>query len=82
MLSRISYNAFRQDSEGIDRITLSGWPDVRLLGRLIGNIDGQRKQIFDGVNDAHILKDVHGKIGRDFNQDIDIAIRTIVASGP
>jgi len=78
----MSCNAFRNDSEGIDRIALGGWPDMGLLSGEIGNIDRQRKQIFDGANDANILKNVHGKIRRDFNHYIDVAVGAIIAPCP
>ena len=53
-----------------------------LLGDQIRNIDRQRKQLFDGVNDANKLENVHGKIWRDFNHNIDVAIGAIVAPRP
>ena len=78
----MSYNAFRKDSEGIDRFALGGWPDMGLLSAEIGNINGQRKQIFDGVNDANKLENVHGKIRRNFNHYINVAVGAIVATRP
>jgi len=78
-LSRMSYKALWKGSEGINRIALSERPNIGLLGSEIGHINGQRKQVFDGVNHANILKDVHGKIGRDFNHYINVAVRAIIA---
>jgi hypothetical protein len=53
-----------------------------LLSGEIGNVNGRRKEILYGVYDGNILKNVHGKLRRDFNHDINVAVRAIVAPSP
>jgi hypothetical protein len=53
-----------------------------LLSNTIGNVDAEGEQILNGVDDANVRKQVHGKIRRDLYQNIDVAIRPVVTARP
>lgn len=78
----MSYQTLRIDLESIDRVALGSRANVRLLHRQIGDIDGQRKQVFKGVYHADILKNVHRKFGVYFDDDIYVAVGAMVAPRP
>src|SRR5262249_11964636 len=55
---------------------------MRFHGHAIGYIDADRKEIFDAVHDADIVKQADRCVGTDFDHDVDIAVGLVVATRP
>lgn len=66
--------------EGIDRISRCCGAHIRFQAVTIHNIYGAIKQTGYVILESHILVHGHMRIRLNFNHDIDVAVRAIVAA--
>ena len=62
-------------SERIDGIALHAGPHERSKGRPVGDVHAGGEQVFDELNDADIGEEVDRRLGIEFDEDVDVAVR-------
>src|SRR5229473_3173643 len=66
--------------EGIDRVSGRGGTDIGFKAVAVHHVDGTVKQAPDVILEASIVKHREMRVRIDFDQDVDIAVRTAVAA--
>src|SRR5258705_12569977 len=66
--------------EGIDRVSGRGGTDIGLKAVAVHHVDGTVKQAPDVVLEANIVEHGEMRVRVDFDQDVDIAVGTAVAT--
>src|SRR5829696_9302258 len=78
--SSMSRSARRPRSESIDGVAFRFRAHVRLEALPVGHVDGPRKEPLDELNHAHVIIDIEVCCWVEFNQNIDVAARTRLAT--
>src|SRR5258705_5074292 len=66
--------------EGIDRVSGRGGTDIGLKAVAVHHVDGTVKQAPDVVLEANMVEHGEMRVRVDFDQDVDIAVGTAVAT--
>src|SRR6266404_7815350 len=66
--------------EGIDRVTGRGGTDIGLKAVAVHHVDGTVKPAPDVILEASIIEHREMRVRIDFDQNVDIAVRTAVAA--
>jgi hypothetical protein len=64
------------------RLALRRGADERFQPAAIRNVDAGRKQVGEALRDFDVLEYADGRLGRDLDHDVDVAVRASVAAHP
>jgi len=79
LLPGLIFGSWRSGNSIIPAFTLGMRANKRLQAHTVSYVHPNGKQIGQILGDANILEQVDMRVGSDFDHDIDVAVRTILA---